>query len=427
MKVLIVGGGVAGPVLALFLKRDGHDVQLFDRVVPTEIEAAKDTATDVWHPPAVGGGVNLQENVLRVFKRLGLLDEVKAAGIPVSGIDIRRLNGDLIADFGVFNREDYINTNVLRSSLAHIVHAALAKEGVTMQTGKLLVDVRQPEDGSLGVTAIFDDGTSATGDILVGADGVHSAVRRLILPDAKANRSEYIGYIGVSAVSQDYSWTSRALEFLTDNHAGRAAFLMRADADNIQWAIYETKPGVLSFDSWESVSDLAAERAVALDLAKSWSLADWFQGAVAASTRIVRVTFYRMPPLPAWHLHNCVLLGDAAHAMVPWAGQGAAVSIEDAEVLALLLRHVPADHPREAFRHFQQLRKARVEMVSRSSDDLGKSMMANTPFSAAIGHAFLRLFSFISRYTGLNLNSTEITNYDAHDATMVYLKSQGLV
>ncbi|KAJ1568887.1 hypothetical protein HK405_012585 [Cladochytrium tenue] len=263
MKVLIVGGGVAGPVLALFLKRDGHDVQLFDRVVPTEIEAAKDTATDdVWHPPDIGGGVNLQENVLRVLKRLGLLDEVKTAGIPVSGIDIRRLNGDLIADFGTFNREDYINTNVLRSSLARIVHTALTKEGVTMQTGKLLVDVRQPDDGSLGVTAIFDDGTSATGDILVGADGVHSTVRRLILPDAKANRSEYVGYIGVSSVSQDYSWTSRALEFLTDNHAGRAAFLMRADADNIQWIIYETKPGVLSFDSWESVSDLDAERAI---------------------------------------------------------------------------------------------------------------------------------------------------------------------
>ncbi|KAJ1561500.1 hypothetical protein HK405_003738, partial [Cladochytrium tenue] len=80
-----------------------------------------------------------------------------------------------------------------------------------MQTGKLLVDVRQPEDGSLGVTSIFDDGTSATGDVLVGADGVHSAVRRLILPVSKANYSENVGYIGVSAVSQDYSWTSRTL------------------------------------------------------------------------------------------------------------------------------------------------------------------------------------------------------------------------
>ncbi|KAI9351615.1 hypothetical protein DFJ73DRAFT_776548 [Zopfochytrium polystomum] len=426
-KVLIIGGGVAGPALALMLKRRGFDVALYDRI---EVAAA-DTAGP-FVPPDVGGGLNLQQNMLRVLDRLGILDEVIASGTAVPRIDMLAFDGSVIASFDMHNDGKYVTVDVLRSSLARIIHRELAAAGVRMHTGKHLADVKQHTD-------VFRDGTTASGDILVGADGVHSAVRRAVLPpDAQPRRTDYLGYLGVSSYSpKTIDWDSEGLTFLMDTHAGKSAFAMRTGRDTIQWAMYETRPDELAAENadWHAAADLAAERARMRVLADRWRLAPWFSQIVDESLRIIPVAFYRADLAPTaaaatpWHAHNTVLLGDAVHAMVPFAGQGAAMAIEDAEVLAEVLAAMPdlaaPGQAQRAFALYQEIRWDRVKKVSAAADSLGKSMNENSPSTAFVGQFVLKLFAFVARVTGMNLNSKEITNYDARDTAVAFLSKKG--
>ncbi|KAI9361686.1 hypothetical protein DFJ73DRAFT_956970 [Zopfochytrium polystomum] len=421
MKILIVGGGIGGPAVALMLKRYGHDVELFDRVEPF-------APAQAWVPADVGGALNLQENVLRILERLGLLAEVLAAGIPVPFLEMRRFSGDVIARFAIHNREPYVTTDILRSTLTRILNSAMNREGVVMKTGKTLVDVRQELGGGRngGVTAVFADGTVARGDILIGADGVHSHVRRALFPDVRARQSNYVGYVGVSEYNPGIGFDTASLNFLMDNKAGKMAYMMRASETRLQWAIYETRPDEIGTDDWEGYKDLGAERARIAEMARRWNLSDWFRRAIVESVRIIPVTFWIVEDVPLWHKGNVVLMGDAVHAMLPFAGQGAAMAIEDAAVLATALTYVP-DDPLAAFRVYQELRKQRATAVSKTSEALAKNMNATTPFAAFVGHSFLKMFAMYCRFSGANIISKNITDYDAYATTIDYLTKEGFL
>jgi 2-polyprenyl-6-methoxyphenol hydroxylase-like FAD-dependent oxidoreductase len=164
-SILINGCGTVGPLLALALKRQNLEPQLFDSV---------DEFRDV------GGAFNLAPNGLCFVKSLGLLDQVYQGGTPLGVAYIKSLGGKTITKFtGDSINEKYgiYNTGILRSRFHQICMDQVKREGIPVHLGKQLVDIHQNKSK---VTAIFKDGSNFTGDVLVGTDGLHSATRQIL-------------------------------------------------------------------------------------------------------------------------------------------------------------------------------------------------------------------------------------------------------
>ncbi|KAJ1556327.1 hypothetical protein HK405_001631 [Cladochytrium tenue] len=418
MKVLIIGGGVAGPALALALTRSGHAVEIFDRVVPPSPAAGAE-----WVPADIGGAILVNENVLRVFKALGVLDEIMAAGTQVVRHELTKFDGRPFALFPTFDGREFATTGVLRSAIARIINAHLNKAGVFIKSNKRLVAIDQPTDGSLGVTARFEDGTEARGDILVGADGINSTVRSFLFPEVKVNRSQYSGYFAVSPLNGKP--TPNIFTVMIDIMTGNYAFVMPSGPTMIHWGMFESRPEVNSNDSWDLGADLVVERDRMLAISEKWNLPANFRELVGATSRVIRVNFSSVGPMPEWHKHNCVLIGDSAHSMLPFIGQGAGMSLEDALSLSMLLNALPTQ-PNKAIALLHELRAPRVDKVCASSEALANRTSGTSPTTAAIGHFVMKLFSYAARLFGLSYFSNEIIRYDVNEATKKFIASKGL-
>ncbi|KAJ1568495.1 hypothetical protein HK405_001314 [Cladochytrium tenue] len=418
MKVLIIGGGVCGPALALALKRSGHDVEIFDRTMPPVLEPGKP-----WIPADIGGALLLNENILRVFKYLGLLDEIKAAGTQVAHHNFSRFDGRVVASFLTFDKPDLPTTGVLRSAVARIVNKELNTLGVFMKAGRKLVSIEQPTDGRLGVIAHFEDGTTAEGDILVGADGVNSATRALLFPDVMLKKSNYTGFFGVSPLNGKQSpvHTTAMVDVTTGNYAG----IMPSGNTMIHWAMFESRPDANENISWDLAGDLAVERDRMLSIVQKWKVHQSFLDLIQDATRVTRVNFTMLDPMPEWHKYNCVLIGDAVHAMYPFVGQGAGMSLEDTVSLSMLLDAMPTQ-PQKAFALLQELRAPRVDKVVATSESMGKNLIGTSPAMAAVGQVVIKLFSFVSRAFGIGYFSNEIIRFDSAEATRKFIASKGL-
>ncbi|KAI9317798.1 hypothetical protein DFJ73DRAFT_927831 [Zopfochytrium polystomum] len=491
MKFLIIGGGISGPATALFLARAGHTVEVFDRVLDMQ---------------DVGAGVTLMENGLRVLRRLGILDEVVRAGNPCEFVELRTFDGgrrrgrrrrrrqgvdddeeyedhydeepdengdgdegDVVARFAIARRDGLTPVNVLRTALTRALSRALTAAGVFFHHDKQLTGIaavppaaRRPSNNNGGgVRALFQDGTWADGDVLVGADGIHSAVRGAVFPGcAGPAPSGYVGYLGVSPFDPGYGWpSSRGLHYFTDctAGAGRSGLLMRASETHCHWAVYESCAGggggggsgssthsggsssnnsggghspTLRHDEWRPFGDVAAERRRVAAVAAGWGYPPAFEPTIASSQRVVPVTVYDMPALPSWHNgRDVVLVGDAKHAVLPFVGQGTSVALEDADVLCALLEELlpRGIAPAVAFRMYQGLRERRVRMIAEASRVQARRQHATTAVGAKVGRWSLRLAAFHAALTGGSLNSDEVLAYDGREVVQKMLRRKGYI
>ncbi|KAJ1569086.1 hypothetical protein HK405_010079 [Cladochytrium tenue] len=419
MKVLVIGGGIAGPALALALTRAGHDVELFDRVVPPALAPGAS-----WVPADIGGAIMLNENVLRVLKYLGILDEVMAAGTRIFRLEVAHMDGRKFAMYPYHDGDEFFTTAILRSTLARIINKALNSHGVYTKVNRRLVWIEQPTDGSLGVTAFFEDRTTAHGDILVGADGIHSTVRSILFPSVKPMRSRYSGYFAVSPIND--MPLPPVFKVMIDRQSGNYAFVLPAGNQMVHWGIFESRPDANVSESWELSGDIAVERLRILAIAERWNLPGTFLDLVWSTTRVVRVNFTSLAPLPTWHSNNCVLIGDAAHGVLPFAGQGAGLSLEDALTLAVFFRYLPRLPPRKAFEFLHELRSGRVAKVAAVSELIGRRS-GYSPMTAVIGLTILWMYSFAARAFGLSLFTNNIIRHDCFDAAMDFLAAKGQI
>ncbi|KAJ1537043.1 hypothetical protein HK405_014899 [Cladochytrium tenue] len=419
MKILIIGAGVAGLATALALKQNGHQVEVFDRVTPPSMPAPGSP----WIPADIGGGIQINENALRALKRLGILNEVMAAGVQVRRHELAKFDGYAFAGFNTYDKGEFITTCILRSAMAKVMNSALNRSGVFMKAGKKLAWIEQPSDGKLGVTAHFEDGTSAYGDILVGADGVNSATRNLLFPEVTPKRSNYYGYFAVSPLNGDSAPT--VFTIMVDAATGNYAFVMPCGDTMVHWGLFESRPQANEDVSWDMTGDLVIERERMLALTEKWKLPKGFHRMVQNTSRVIRVRFTSVPPMPAWHKHNCVLIGDASHGLMPFIGQGAGMCLEDAISLPLLLDKL-ADNPSRAFELFRELRTPRVEKVAATSEALGDRISGSSPTTAAVGHFLMKIFAFIARVFHLSYFADEIVRYDPCDAAEKFVASKGL-
>jgi 2-polyprenyl-6-methoxyphenol hydroxylase-like FAD-dependent oxidoreductase len=188
-KALIIGCGIAGPVVGLFLQRAGIEAEIYE---------ARDASTDYG-----GSFLNMACNGLGVLKPLGLDEQVASQGSPIPRMLIWSGKGEPLGEVrnGARAEVGAPSINILRSRLHQVLREGAERQGIKMAFGKKLAGL---STGKQGVVATFEDGTTAEGSFLVGCDGVYSRTRHLINSDAPT--PEYTGLISTGGFAQHSSF-----------------------------------------------------------------------------------------------------------------------------------------------------------------------------------------------------------------------------
>ncbi|MFU8851870.1 FAD-dependent oxidoreductase [Micromonospora sp. SL1-18] len=335
---IVIGGGVAGPVTALALHRAGITATVYE---------AYPSNTD-----GIGGTLALAPNGVAALRTVDADQAVTAIATPIARtvMAVGRRRIDLPGLAGVPPLQV-----VHRNELHRVLHDRARAAGVVVEYGKRLVDVRETGDG---VTARFADGSTATADVLIGADGIRSTVRTLIDPDAAGPK--FTGLLGFEAVARHE----------VEAEPGTMTFAFGRGGYYLYWP----EPG--GGTRWGV--NLPHERPMSLTEAQAVPAADWLRTLRAAyadddpGAALLRTSredelqmvgsLHIMPPVRHWHRRRMVLVGDAAHAPSNSSGQGASLAIESAVQLARCLRDLPGAP--SAFATYEHLRRDRVEGIA---------------------------------------------------------------
>ncbi|TWP52693.1 FAD-dependent monooxygenase [Lentzea tibetensis] len=333
MKALIIGGGIAGPVTALALRKAGID---------SVVHEAYETTAD-----GIGGILNITPNGLDALRIVGLGQEL--VGEPVRRMVIADSRGRTLGSIDSAEPSRV----VWRADLYRALHDQASAQGIKVEHGKRLVGV--DESGGT-VTARFSDGTADTGDLLVGADGIRSTVRTIIDPAAPG--PEYVGLQGFGsyAIGSGVRGEPETMYFVFGS-----SFLG-------YWSLPD---GTVAW-----FNNLAVREPMSLAEARAIPAATWLarlreaygddmpakQLLAHSDELFVAGPMEIMPRVPRWHRGRMVLVGDSAHAPSASSGQGASLAAESGVQLARCLRDIP--DVSQAFAAYERLRRPRVERIA---------------------------------------------------------------
>ncbi|MFE9021045.1 FAD-dependent oxidoreductase [Streptomyces sp. NPDC007808] len=336
-RLIVIGGGIAGAGTALALHKAGFDV--------TVHEAHPDSAEDI------GAFLTLASNGMRALAQLDASEAVTGIGFPLTSMRVLDDTGAETArvPLGEASTPRLRYRCLRRGDLNAALQAQVTRRGIEIRHGARLVSV---EDGPDAVTAHFTDGTTATGDLLIGADGLNSTVRRAVAPDARP------GYAGQYVF---YGYTDAAPPV----DEGETITMVRGSGTAFGYA---TSPeGETYWFARISGAPLAAD-ALAHGTPARWrdhllpllrEDATPAAGLVAATDRLMVTNATELPTGTPWRSGRSLIIGDAAHAASPATGQGASMALEDAVVLAKSLRDAPDTDA--ALGLYESLRRPRVE------------------------------------------------------------------
>ncbi|KFG98194.1 monooxygenase [Burkholderia paludis] len=362
---LIAGSGIAGPVVALALARAGIRSTLYESYA-----ASAD---------GIGAGLMVSPNGLEALKIVGVDAALRAVSQPIAHMAMADARGKVLTRFdGLEGMQP--GRVVYRSDLYRVLRDAVVAAGIPIVHGKRLVSASEAADG---VQVSFADGSHASGDILIGADGIRSTVRGLIDPGAPAPR--YAGTLGFGALAplDTLRIPSGTMTFVF----GRHAFLgYWADPDRgICW--FGNLPHATPA-SMEAIREIPSTQWLAQlrELYRDDYPAQTLLRHTAPAQLFAPIASELMPPVPRWHSGRMVLVGDAVHAPSSSSGQGASLAIESAIQLARCLRDIPT--PSLAFARYEQLRRERVEAISAAAARTN-TRKALGPLGKAIMHVVM--------------------------------------
>jgi 2-polyprenyl-6-methoxyphenol hydroxylase-like FAD-dependent oxidoreductase len=370
---LVIGGGIAGPVAAMALQKAGIDAVIY--------EAHPSRAYDA------GGGLTLAPNGLDALDVIGMGNLVRPVGAPMTGIVMQDWKGRRLAEFGnppgvppmqFFYRRD----------LYQMLFQEAGRRGIRIEHGKRLVSTAETADG---VTARFDDGTDASGDILIGADGIRSTVRRLI--DASAPDPSYTGLISFGARVASPGVPSTEGKMLMS--FGKHAFFGYQVLDDASAIWFVNLPHAEPLSVAQARQTPASEwlALLAAKFAEDQTSAARLIGRTDPCDLLIVGSMENMPRVPAWSRGRMVLVGDSAHAPSSSSGQGASLAIESAIDLARCLRDLPHG---QAFNAYEALRRPRVERVIKETTRKNSNKTAG-PVGRVIFALAMRIFTKLAK------------------------------
>jgi 5-methylphenazine-1-carboxylate 1-monooxygenase len=355
MQVIIVGGGIAGLSAALSLHQIGVACRVYEsvpRLAP------------------IGHGINLQPNAVRELTALGLGDRLASVGILTAELAFYNKHGQLIWTEARGKAAGYRwpQISISRGKLHEVLLAAIDERlgPQAIATGHHLAALEQRGDK---VIARFTDPSGkpageAEGDLLIGADGIHSAVRRHFYPGEAAVFDGYLHYRGI--VEGDPYLTGRSMA-VVGHRTHRAIVYPIASLPGgrvlINWLAYTKIPsGSPPLEAWDTVAD----KSQAVERFKGWTF-PWLdvEGLFARTERVLQLPNVDRDPIPRWSFSRVTLIGDAAHPMQPVGAQAGSQAVVDGRVLAAALL-ANAD-PVEALVRYQDQRIAAMnDMIIRN-------------------------------------------------------------
>lgn len=339
VHVLMIGGGIGGLTAAIALQQAGIRVSVYERA-PALHE--------------IGAGLSLWANAVRALDTLGLAAPLLARGVPEGSGAIRTARGETLVEAASHDLERRYGA---KSVIVHRAELqALLRDALPADVLHLGAALHSFTESGQGVCATFADGSTACGDVLIGADGIHSAVRAQLWGAAKPR---YAGYTAWRAVVPFPH--AQLLPGETWGCGQRFGIAPMTDG-RVYWFATQNAP--------EGQPDGAAGRkADVLTLFRAFHAPIPQLIAATHEALILRNDIYDRPPLKQWGRGRTTLLGDAAHAMTPNLGQGACQAIEDAVVLARCLHE--HREPIVALRRYEARRIARTSMLTRQARQLG--------------------------------------------------------
>jgi 2-polyprenyl-6-methoxyphenol hydroxylase-like FAD-dependent oxidoreductase len=344
-KALIIGAGIAGPVAAISLRKAGIDAEVFE----------------AWpYSTGIGGGLQIAPNGMHVLADIGLADQIIREGSIAESFDFCSQSGQKLASINrnMEKRFGQPAVNMCRATLNEAILAKATAEDIDIRFEKRLVSIEDRADQP--VVAHFADGSSAEGDFLIGADGVHSAVRAHVVPFGP--KPFDTGLIGFGGFVPRRLLESTPVGHRVETTFGQSGFFgygfCSPDPDNgVMWWSTQPSHGI----------DAATFRAMNQDAIKRHLLnfhAGWHDPIpqiLEAAQDIVVTPTLDVATLPNWSRKRSLLIGDAAHATSPHAGQGASVALEDALRLGRLMQG--DQEIGEIFRNFEDERRPRAERI----------------------------------------------------------------
>lgn len=338
MRILIIGGGIAGCATALALHKAGFD--------PVVYEAHPDTAEDL------GAFLTLASNGMRALAQIDAAPLVAAAGFPLTRLRVLDASGATVADAPLGEHEHPLTQYrcLRRADLAVALQRETERRGIAIKHAARLHAYGETTDG---VTATFTDGSGATGDLLIGADGLDSTVRPLLGTTAIEPR-----YAGQRVF---YGYTTQAAPedsgHITMIRASGAAFGYACSPEGETfWFARVPGPPAPADEIAATTPGQWRDRLVPLLRPDATPAADIVQ---ATSDQLMVTNACDLPVGIAWRTERALIIGDAAHAASPATGQGASMALEDAVVLAKALRDAPTASA--GLIAYERARRPRVE------------------------------------------------------------------
>ncbi|MCE4064511.1 FAD-dependent monooxygenase [Chryseobacterium gleum] len=369
-KVIIIGAGVAGPILAFQLKKKGFQPEIF--------EARSENNRNE------GVFLGITPNGLNVLKEFIDLEKLKEDYTPGS-MKFFNARGKQIAELGTAYQKQKYGVETLqlkRANLNTYARAAAAEAGIKIEYNKKFVRYNESEDQ---VTAYFADGTSVTGDMIIGCDGMFSEVRNQLFPEKSVIRyTKLISTGGYAKIAE----LSEPLDSIRMTFGERGFFAYSvSDKGEVWWfnnyfRDQEPKPQETEKILKDEIKDHLA------DIHRNDD--PLFSRIIRNSYEIIAYPVYDLPRLSKWYKGKVCLIGDAAHGISPHIGQGASLALEDTVVLAEQLQL--NKECEAAFQAFQSERQPRVEKIIKNARKVGNTKTKTNPITAWFRDLFIRFF-----------------------------------
>jgi 2-polyprenyl-6-methoxyphenol hydroxylase-like FAD-dependent oxidoreductase len=362
MRATIVGAGIAGLAAARGLRLIGWDVEIYEQAARLE---------------PIGAGLSLSANALRALRALGLYEAVAARAQPIHRLDLLDQDGAVLqsTDFQAFsNRYGHLAMAVLhRAALHEALLSSLPDQKI--RTGMECTSARRSGDR---IVLGFAGGDTVEADLVLGCDGVHSAVRKSLFPDSRERFARYACWRAIAPGVPQRMDRARLTESWG---AGKRIGLAAVPPDSVYW--FACRGAERTDDPELAGLDLDGVKSMFGDFHEP--VAEVLERTQPES--LILTDIIDLDPMPSFTGDNLVLLGDAAHAVTPDLGQGAGLAIEDAAVLAALLGRLPVA---PALHEYNARRVDRAHRIAADSRRYARVAQWRSPFVVPLRNLVVR-------------------------------------
>ena len=392
MKILIVGAGIGGLVSALCLNKKGYEVEIYEQ---SEVLSE------------LGAGVQLSPNATRVLDYLELTDDLKPHIFEPRSFQFLNYKTEKIIskrELGLKIQDDFgfPNFDVHRADLQKVLLNKVEEEGIKILTNMKVIDVGNEENKAY--IKINEEKIKA--DIVIGADGIHSVVREKLFEKKESSFTGNVAWrmlIPVDLLPRDLIlpdttvWLGPKKHFVSYHVSG---------GKNLNCVCLVEQDGWTN-ESWSERGNIEDLR----EVYNGWNQTIETLLKIANPNTLYRWALHDRPPMKQWSKGRITLLGDAAHPMLPFLAQGAAMAIEDGAVLADCISSYKDNE--KSLKYFEQIRKPRTSFVQlaarRNAKILHLSGIAAFFRNIVMGYAGNKIFNKLYSYDALSaVNSKEI-------------------